>query len=491
MSTLLPVPGGVTGPAGGQPGATPVRYLPLPAGWPLTALLVLYPLWWLLGLGTLIVFILAVPMAVHLLRRRPIAVPPGFGLWLLFLGWVVLSATMLGQNPAGTLPGSAGGRSISFLFNLAGYVAVAVVLLYVGSLSEREYPRARLVRHLGWLFIVVVAGGLLGTFAPTFEFTAPVELLLPRSVAQNDFVQSWVHPAAAQLQQVLGYTSGRPSAPFGYTNMWGNVLSLLLGFFVVSWFTGPRQRPRLLGVLVLLAAAIPVVYSLNRGLWIGLALTVLFVALRLALRGRLLAIGVLIVGLVVASAVLLLSPLTGIIEGRLDNPKSDGIRAFTAEVTWDVVDQSPVVGFGSTRPALGSSNSIAIGRTADCPSCGNPTVGSNGQFWLLLVAQGYVGTALYLAYFLRTMWAYRRDDSATGAAAMLACGLPFLYMFLYNALVVPLLITFLAIGLLWRNDRDDRTCGGDEAPVDVGGLLRKPPVHRRSVPVLPPRGTGR
>ena len=37
-----------------------------PAGWPLTALLVLYPLWWALGMGTLIIFVLALPMAVHL-----------------------------------------------------------------------------------------------------------------------------------------------------------------------------------------------------------------------------------------------------------------------------------------------------------------------------------------------------------------------------------------------------------------------------------------
>ena len=43
-------------------------------GWPLTALLLLYPLWWALGMGTLIVFVLAVPMVVHLVRRRPVRV---------------------------------------------------------------------------------------------------------------------------------------------------------------------------------------------------------------------------------------------------------------------------------------------------------------------------------------------------------------------------------------------------------------------------------
>jgi hypothetical protein len=435
----------------------PVRYLPLRPGWPLSALLVLYPLWWALGLGTLIVFILAVPMVVHLVRRRPVAVPPGFGLWLLFLGWVVLSATMLEQDPAGTLPGSAGQRLISWGFNLAGYLAVTVVLLYVGNLTEDEYPRARLMHQLGWLFLVLVAGGLLGTFASTFEFTAPVELLLPHGVASNGFVQSLVHPVAAQLQQVLGYTAGRPSAPFGYTNTWGNALSLLVGWFVASWFVGAGTRRRFVAVVVLGLTAIPVVTSLNRGLWLGLGLTVGYVAVRLARRGRALAIVALSVCLAVAAVVLVASPLYTVVQGRLDNPRSDQIRAFTATVTWKVVDQSPILGFGSTRPALGSSNSIAIGRTADCPSCGNPTIGSNGQLWLLLVAQGFVGAALYLGYFLRTMWAFRHDRSTLGAAGMLALGLPFLYMFFYNPLVVPLLITFLSIGLLWRNDRDQRS----------------------------------
>lgn len=180
MSASLSVPGGVLRSPAGPVGSAPVRYLPLPAGWPLTALLVLYPLWWVLGLGTLIVFILAVPMAVHLLRRRPVTVPQGFGLWLLFLGWVLASTTMLGENPPNALPGHASDRLVSVAFNLAGYLAATVVLLYAGNLREDEFPRRRLVRQLGWLFVVVVAGGLLGTFAPRFELTSVTELLLPR-----------------------------------------------------------------------------------------------------------------------------------------------------------------------------------------------------------------------------------------------------------------------------------------------------------------------
>lgn len=435
--------------AAGAP--VPVRYLPLPAGWPLSALLLLYPLWWALGLGTLIIFILAVPMAVHLVRRRPVAVPPGFGLWLLFLGWVIASTTMLGSNPPDVLPGHASDRIISVAFNLAGYLAATIILLYAGNLREDEFPRRRLVRQLGWLFVVVVSGGLLGVLAPTFQFTSVTELLLPNSVASNIFVQSLVHPAAAQLQEVLGYTSPRPAAPFGYTNTWGNAIGLLVGWFVVSCLRERSPRRRLFGVLVLLAAAVPVVYSLNRGLWVGLGILVVVVVVRLAIRGRIMSLlALLLVGGVAAVAVVA-SPLSTIVQGRLDNGQSNDIRSFTTARTIAAVGSSPVLGFGSTRAALGSSQSIAVGQSDACQRCGNPTIGSNGQLWLLLIAQGYVGAALYVGFFVRSLWAYRRDRSPIGDAGMLAVGLPLFFMFVYNALTMPLVISFLSVALLWRN----------------------------------------
>ncbi len=441
-------------------------------GWPVTALLVLYPLWWALGLGTLIVFVLAVPVVVHLWRRRPLRVPPGFGLWLLFLLWVVLSTSMLGRDPAGTLPGEAAERLVSVAFNLAGYTAVALFLLYVGNLTEEEFPRLRLVRQLGWLFVVVVAGGLLGTVAPTFEFTSPVEALLPRAVAENAFVQSLVHPAAAQVQEALGFSSGRPAAPFGYTNVWGYVFSLLAGFFVISVLDRPGPR-RWAGLALLAVSLVPVVYSLNRGVWIALAAALAFSVVWLVRNGNVLAIGGLVAALVLAVPVAAVSPLTALVEQRLDNPHSDGIRAFTISRTLDVAEQSPVLGFGSTRRALGSGQSIAVGRDEDCAKCGNPALGSTGQLWLVIIAQGFVGAALYVGFLVRSVWAYRRDRSAVGWAAMLALLLPLLYMFLYNALVVPMLVSFLAIGLLWRNQQaGDAAVAAGPAVVPAAGRLR-------------------
>lgn len=436
--------------------AGPVRGGLLRQGWPLTALLVLYPLWWALGMGTLIVFALTVPMLIYLVRNRPIRVPHGFGLWLLFLLWVAVSITMIGRNPPQALPGTASDRLISVAFNVGGYIALTVILLYAGNLAERDYPRARMVRQLAFLFMVTVVGGLVGTFFGNLEFTSPVELLLPPEVRADGFVRSMVHPSTAQLQQVLGYEAPRPAAPFGYTNSWGFCLSVLLGWFVVSWFVRTRRARKLLGSAILLVAAIPVVYSLNRGLWIGLVLAAGYIALRLAAQGKLLAVTALTVASVLGFVVFLVSPLKDVVSQRLDSPQSNLTRAYTAEYSLEAALTSPIIGYGGTRPAQGGTQSIAIGQTPECQLCGNPTLGGNGQFWLVLLAQGFIGAALYVGYFLRTAWCYRRDRTPIGLAGMLGCLLPLLYMFLYNALVMPLVLVFLSIALLWRNDTERR-----------------------------------
>src|SRR5213078_4404244 len=126
------------------------------------------------------------------------------------------------------------------------------------------------------------------------QFSSPIELMLPRHIRDNGFVQSLVHPTAAQVMDVLGHETPRPSAPWGYTNTWGNNFCLLVVWFVVAF-----GRRRVLTAAVLAVAVVPVVYSLNRGLWIGLAVLGGAVALRLALRGRLWAVGA--VGLAAAT----------------------------------------------------------------------------------------------------------------------------------------------------------------------------------------------
>jgi hypothetical protein len=425
----------------------------LPFAWPLWALLVLYPVWWVLGLGTFIFPMLAVPMGLYLLRRcRPIRVPPGFGIWLLFLAWFCASIIMLKVNPPGTYDDSGDMRWAGVALRLGFYLSITVLLLYVGNLTERQLPRATLVRWLSVMFVVTVAGGYLGMLWPSFGFTSPVEMVLPQKFQANEYVQSLVHPNSAQVQEILGDPAPRPAAPFGYTNVWGENLSITLIWFVVGWWVFGAGLRRVTAVFLIGLALVPAVYSLNRGMWLGVAFSVVFVAIRLALRGRLWVVGGLAVAVTIATLVFVFSPLYGTFQDRLANGHSNRIRKFTTEKVVEVSKYSPIIGLGNTRDAAGSAKSIAVAKTPECPRCGNPALGMNGHIWLVLISQGYVGAVLYFLFFVYGILRYWRDMTPIGLSGILILVLSLIYNFYYDASVTSLGFFMLAYALLWRND---------------------------------------
>ncbi|MEJ3743844.1 hypothetical protein WEI85_11195 [Actinomycetes bacterium KLBMP 9797] len=439
------------------PVATRARVARLPA-WPLAGILLFYPLWWALGLGVLIFTIAAVPMAALLLRAhtagRPVRLPPGFALWVIFLVTVVAGIAVLDAEPAGAVDETASGRLFGVAYRLVQYAALTVLLVYAGNLTDAELSRERLVRLLAWLFAVTVAGGLLGVFAGHFEFTSPVELLLPDGVRQKGFVRSLVHPYAAQVMDLVRDAHPRPAAPWGYTNTWGNNFCLLVGWFAAwAWGYAQRRRARLFALACLAVSVVPVVHSLNRGLWIGLGVAAAYAAVRLALAGRLWAIGALTLAGVAVAGALAVTPLGDVVNGRLDDGKSNGVRSFLVARALEGVAESPVIGFGSTRDTMGGRNSITVGESHDCERCGNFTIGGNGQFWQLVFAHGVVGTAGYLGFFGYGLWRFRRDRTAIGVAGGCALFGTFAAMLWYNSLVTPLAFMFLAYALLWRNHR--------------------------------------
>ncbi|MFF4991960.1 hypothetical protein ACFY19_32610 [Streptosporangium saharense] len=417
------------------------------AAWPIAALLVGYPVWWALGFGGLSIVVLAPVMAAVLWRRRPIKVPKGFGLWLMLLAGYLVSALMLGEMPPGTYGDLGLGRVLGYLMRLALYVSLLIMVLYLGNLTERELPQLTLVRMLGVLFVTTVAGGLLGVFAPGADLTSPVEMLLPGWIADNPYVHNLIHPTAAQVQKVLGHASPRPEAPFEWANAWGSNVSVLLVWFVVGWWTygGPRRR---LAVAPLLAlCAVPVVYSLNRGLWIGLGVAAGYLLLRLGARTRIMACSAIAAG----ALLLLLSPLRTMVAARLDNPHSNDIRAFTVSATVAAARTSPIIGYGNTRNATGNHRTITTGRTDWCGECGHPPLGSDGQLWHLMITQGFVGAGLYVAFFAGAIRRHWSDRSPVGLAGVLVMILTLLYMFVYDGLVTPLSLYLISFALLWRN----------------------------------------
>jgi hypothetical protein len=413
-----------------------------------TWIMVGYPVWWALGLGVLIFLAVAPVMALTLFRQhragRKVQLPPGFGWWLAFLAVVVAGVAALGADPEGTVPDTASGRMVAVVFRFGQYVALTVFLVYLGNRKGLSQPKH--VKLLGWLFVVTVAGGLLGTFAGTFEFTSPVEMLLPKHIAKMGFVQSLVHPSAAQVMDLIGDPKPRPAAPWGYTNTWGNNYCLL-----VVWFIATMKSRKAFKTCVLLASLVPVIYSLNRGLWIGLAVMGLYVAIRLAMRGRLGALTAVAGAALVLGVALTVTPLGDVVNARLDNGKSNGVRMYLTQRAVSGMAESPLIGFGSTRSTMGGRNSIAVGPNSECERCGSFTIGGNGQLWQLMYAHGLLGTVTYLGFFLVGLWRFRRDHSAIGIAGSAAIVASLVAMFWYNALVTPLAWTFCAYALLWRN----------------------------------------
>ncbi len=411
-------------------------------------------IWWALGLGELAVIVLAVPMAWQLVRSgASVRFPRGFLIWAVFVVWVLASLSMLGADPPGTLPGSASERLIPAAYRLGSFAAAAVVLVYAGNLDLIRYPQRKLARVLGSGFLWVALGGYLGMFAPLFEFTSPLEILLPGGLRSDKFVLSFVHPIAAQVQDFLGYEAPRPAAPFGYTNAWGHAFALLLPWFVVGFVVYARGWRRLAGVAFIAAAMVPAIASMNRGMWVAIALLVAYIVIRQFLQGRLMVtVGAVMVTLL-AGAVIALSPLGALIEQRLENGRSDNIREFSTEKALELGAQSPVLGFGSTRTTYGSAESIAVGKTPECPNCGNIPIGINGQLWSEIVGRGYVGAVLYVGTFAMLVWRFRRDTTPIGLAAHAGLVLMLWCMFVYPSLVVPLAVAFTSWAALWRNQQ--------------------------------------
>ncbi|WP_249187389.1 ligase [Nocardiopsis sp. MG754419] len=420
-------------------------------------------------MGQFAYWLFAVPMFAELVRRHRavgLRVPPWFWLWALFLVWTVMGLALVPLEMPGAVPDSGGYAGA--LLRVINYLVLTVVMLYVGNLTERELPVRLVAGSLAVLCLVTIAGGYLGMLAPRFEFTAPLEYLLPGALVSDPYMQTLIHPASAQVMDIFGYESARPKAPWEYTNIWGYMLSLLLVWLVVAWVVQGAGWARWGALFAAALSVAPIVYSLNRALWAGLALSLAFGAAQAVRRGRVVLVGTGAVAVVALLIALAASPLADVVRARADNPHSDDGRAATNAASVEAADLSPVVGWGTTREGLGSSDSIAIGPSAECPGCGQHVIGNAGQLWMTLIASGWVGTALFVAFFALVAWRYRAAVTVVGQAALLTVLLLFWYMFFYVALMSPLAVTMIAVALLWRVE-EPRVVAGRTAR--TGGAL--------------------
>lgn len=443
--------------------------------WPITALLVAYPLWWALGIGDYVWILLAIPMATRMFAWSAhggrLRFPPGFGVWLLFLICSAAGVIMLTQTAPGTVGSPLSNRLLSYAVRTASYIALTVLLLYAGNLTENELPRRKLAWLLGLFGIYITVLGVAGILLPNLQFSSPLVLVLPHSLQDNATVQASLHPGLTQVQDVFGTSSGqaRPKAPFDYTNTWGQCLTLTIPWLLLVCQASGKRSHRIIGWATTALAVIALIYSLNRGAWIGAGFAVVYLAARLAARGRVGLLGGLVAALVAVIIIVIASPLQNVISQRLQNGESDNIRSSLFSLAIRDGLASPVIGYGDTRQQRGSPNSVAVGPSATCPTCGQSEVGSTGQLTLLLVSSGFVGSLLYYGFLAYGAWRYRRDRTSYGLVGVLIILLSFIFMFTYSAVAAPLGITMLALAMLWRNDQHFRGLDSDVPDSDVPG----------------------
>jgi hypothetical protein len=431
-----------------EPPVRPPRRL-LKPGWPLTALYLWFPLWWVVGLSHFIFLIMAIVMAAELMRRRPVYVPTSWGLWLMFLIVVCVGGGLLWVNPPGTIPTAGLGKLEPYGYRLVWYFAITIVAMYVLNVAEKDLPNEKISRLLGWMFVYTMFGGIMGLVVPNLDFPSLAELVLP--ISKTSFLYNLIHPSVVSASDFLGYSQPRPTAPFAYANAWGNNLGLFMPFFVATWLAKGAGWRRPVGALLLAIALIPIAYSLNRGLWIGLIAALLLVSAKMAAMGKTRVLYATIGLLAVGAVVFVSSPLYDTVTLRVETPQSNDRRATVAsEVISKTAELSPFLGYGDTRAVTGSFSSIAGGETPDCHQCAAPPLGTQGFMWRLIFTTGLIGTVLFLGFMAAQFF---RFIGARDPVALIGCTVIFmgiLFSFVYDSLESPLFTVMIAIGMMNR-----------------------------------------
>lgn len=400
----------------------------LPA-WPMAALFVGYPLWWILGLGELAWTIAGVVMGLYILQTGRWRVPKGFGIVLAFMLWVGLSVIAID-----TL-----GRILGFSFRYAQYAAIAIAFVYVYNATVK-LPLDRILGYLTVFWVWVVAGGYLGLMFPTAVIRTPLAWVLPGGLLSNDLVQQMAVRRLTQFNpDSWAFIDPRPSAPFLYTNNWGNAFSLLLPLvllYIVRLAPGWRRR---LLILALPTSMVPAFLTLNRGMFLGLAVVAVFVAIRFVLLGRVKALLWLMAVGALAAVMTQVLPVFDRLDNRLENSGTNESRTAVYEETISRTMGSPLFGFGSPRPAENVSSVL-------------PPAGTQGQVWMVMFSHGFVGVALFFAVLV---WMALRALRLRTLAGVVLGGVlvaVLVEVFYYGVLGAGLFITFVVGALVFRDE---------------------------------------
>ncbi len=396
-------------------------------GWIVYSLFVLNPVFWALGVGGFIWSLAVIPLGAWFVLRPGMRRPPALVPYILYVVWAGFSVIQIDRAT----------RLLAFGFRHTGYLAALGLAYYV--YNERRVTRERFVDWVAMFWVWAIAGGYLGLLVPQGRLSVtPASLLLPRSIAENEFVGNLVRPRFAQVQNIFGVSIPRPSTLFAFTNEWGGAVGLLTPFFIAATLLSPDPRRRRLGVIGLVVSIPPMLLSVNRGLWISVAAILIMVAVRSFMVGHTAPIKFLAAGIVVIAGLIALTPLGSIVSGRLSASDANA-RAGIYQEAWEGALASPFLGYGGPRPSINPFS---------------PAVGTHGHIWTAMFSHGLIGLTLYVGFIGWALYntTRRRDPMSIILASVVWVAA--LQMFFYAMLPVGLPIVLVAIGLIFRADAD-------------------------------------
>lgn len=406
------------------------RWAQLPHGWQPYAIFVGLPVWWLLGLSFFMWPLITLPLVYPLFRRGELRVPRRFGIWFVFLAWMVASGVEL-ASPS---------RAIAWSWRLSFYFSATVLFLYIYNTSRERLPTRTIVNALAAYWVIVIAGGWIGVLFPTIALASPAEAVFPHSLLNNTYFYAHVHLQVAQLQHFLGFAEGRPQTFFAYTNAWGSTCAMLTPIGLAALAANPGKTWGRVLKATLALSVVPIVFSLDRGLWLSLGAGLAYAAIRFGALHDMRRVMRVLGAVLVVGALVAVTPLGGLVTARFAHKTGDTSRLARDQAAQAQIVASPLLGYGAPQQAVGVTHT-------------SKSVGTESEIFLLLYSHGVAALFLFGGFMAYTVVRTSKQRSRSSPAlfwihiALLVACLQAPYYELTERM--PLILAFAA--LLYRD----------------------------------------
>jgi len=211
-------------------------------------------------------------------------------------------------------------------------------------------------------------------------------------------------------------------------------------------------------------------------MFISLGIGVMYIALRLALRGHLAALGSLLGAATLVAVILVMTPLGHLIAASFASTHghSNFTRLSVSQLAITGVGQSPIFGYGAPTPQTGTYQ---------------PPIGTQGQLWMVLYSYGIPAVIFFIGFFAAVLWQTRR---ARGMAGLWLHTIPLVALpqiGVYGWLPVELQVVMVASALAYRycwqptaqpRTGEPRSVGAAGGPYQLAGA--GPPFSFRAQP---------